>query len=227
MPPRRALIRLLWSALLCSALAGTAAAQLDDQWTTFFVGRVRYSANDGNDCGDIGRSMAQLFAQVTTIPVRSQRKVALSDPSLFETPFLFMNGHNEFVLSGPELENLRTYFEHGGFLFGSGCCTNPGFPLAWRREMSRVFPGEKVQGLPYDHPIYRAFYRIERVRSLHRNHDVHLEALVHRGRIVAVMCEDGLCCAFAMDNRCNVGRGVSPQDGKRLAVNVAVYAMTH
>jgi len=138
-----------------------------------------------------------------------------------------MNGHHDFVLSDDELENLRTYFEHGGFLFASGCCTNPPFPRAWRRELGRVFPNESVQPLPYDHPIYRTFYRIERVRNLHENKNVYSEALFYQGRMVAVLCENGLCCAFTMDNSCNVGRGVSPEDGKQLALNIAIFAMTH
>jgi hypothetical protein len=219
---------LTWVLLLQSALAGAAPAPpAEDRQTTFFVGRVRYSANDGNDCGDVGQSMAQIVSQVAAIPVQRERKVTLNDATLFETPFLFMNGHNDFMLSEAELENLRTYFDHGGFLFASGCCTNPGFPVAWRRELSRVFANEKVRALAYEHPIYRSFYKIERVKSLHRNQEVHLEALFYQGRIVAVMCEDGLCCAFAMANRCNVGRGVSPEDGRKLALNVAIYAMTH
>jgi hypothetical protein len=198
-----------------------------DRLASFFVGRVSYGKSSGRDCGDIGQAMAKLVAQVSTIPVQNERMVSLQTNAIFETPFLFMNGHNDFVLSDAELAKLRTYLEHGGFLFASGCCTNPAFPAAWRRELSRVFQGEKVQAMPYDHPIYRSFYRVERVRSLHRNVDVHLEGLFWKGRLVAVMCEDGLCCAFAMENRCNVGRGVSPEDGRKLALNIAVYAMTH
>jgi len=125
------------------AITGLALAQgPTSPLATFSVGRVRYSRNDGRDCGDVGRSMASLVAQVSTVPVHNERKVALLEPALFEMPFLFMNGHNDFVLSDTELENLRTYFDHGGFLFASGCCTNPAFPAAWRREFSRVFPNE-------------------------------------------------------------------------------------
>jgi hypothetical protein len=138
-----------------------------------------------------------------------------------------MNGHDDFVFSEKELENLRLHLDHGGFLFASGCCTHEPFPRAWRREMARLFPNETVRPLPYDHPIYRAFYRIERVTNLHENRDVFLEAIFVEDRMVAVMCENGLCCAFARNNACNVGRGVSPEDGKKLALNIAVYAMTH
>jgi hypothetical protein len=195
--------------------------------TTFFMGRIKYSKNNGNDCAGVGKNMARLVSQVSTIAIEDERTLALTDPALFETPFVFMNGHDDFVFSDAELASLRVYLNHGGFLFVSGCCTNPGFPKAWRREMARLFPGEATRHLPYEHPVYKAFYRIDRVRSLHQNRDVQLEALFFQDRIVSVMCEDGLCCAFSMDNRCNVGRGVSPEDGKRLALNLAVYAMTH
>jgi hypothetical protein len=194
---------------------------------TFFMGRLQYSKNQGRDCAGVGKNMVQLVAQVSTIPIEQERRLALTDPALYETPFVFMNGHNDFVFSEREINHLRTYLEHGGFLFASGCCTNPAFPAAWRREMGRLFPDEEVRQMPYDHPIYRAFYRIERVRNLHRNQNVYLEGLFYKKRLVAVICEDGLCCAFSMDNRCNIGRGVSPEDGKRLALNIAVYVMTH
>jgi len=199
----------------------------DDRPATFFVGRVKYGKNQGRDCGDVGKNMVQIVSRVTTIPVREEKKLNLTDPAVFETPFLFMNGHHDFVFTERELEILGTYFEHGGFLFASGCCTNPPFPRAWRRELARVFPGETVHPLPYEHPIYRTFYRIERVRNLHENKPVYLEALFYEGRMVAVMCENGLCCAFTMNNSCNVGRGVSPEDGKQLALNISIYAMTH
>lgn len=214
--------------LLAATFGGTLFAQPpEDRMTNFFFGRLRYSKNNGNDCSKVGVNMVKLVEQVSTVPVHAERRLSLSEPALFETPFLFMNGHNDFVFSDTELENLRTYLEHGGFLFASGCCTNPGFPKAWRRELARVFSDEEVRPLDYRHPIYRAFYKIDGVRSLHRNEDVHLEALFYQGRMVAVMCEDGLCCAFSMDNKCNVGRGVSPEDGKKLALNIAVYATTH
>jgi hypothetical protein len=158
---------------------------------------------------------------------QEEKRIRLTDPELFETPFLFMNGHNDFVLSTEELEALRIYLEHGGFLFVSGCCTRVDFPKACRREFARIFPNETLRALPYDHQIYRSFYIITRVRSLHENKDIHLEGLFHQGNLTVVMCEDGLCCAFSMANRCNVGKGVSPEDGQKLALNIAVYALTH
>ena len=222
---------------LTLALASVAVAALraqtpppgagGDPNATFFMGRLKYSKNSGNDCTGVGENLTRLVSGASTIRVGRERHLAPTDPLLFETPFVFMNGHDDFVLSDAERKSLTTYLEHGGFLFASGCCTNPAFPLAWRRELGRLFAGESVRRLPYDHPIYRASYRVERVRCLHEDRDIHLEGLHHQGRLVAVLCEEGLCCAFSMQNRCNVGKGVGPEDGRKLALNIAVYAMTH
>ena len=225
MSPIRAILLFI---LVQAAVALTAVAQTtDDKQATFFMGRVRYSANDGNDCSGVGQELMQLVSRASTIKIQEERKVRLTDPELFETPFLFMNGHNDFVLTEQELANLRKYLAHGGFFFASGCCTSPGFPKAWRREFSRIFPTEKVKPIPYDHLIYRSFYKIDRIHCLHEPRDIQLEGLFYEGNLVAVMCADGLCCAFSANNTCNSGKGVSPEDGQKLALNIAVYALTH
>ncbi len=222
-----AALLLAGAARLAAADLGVGSSAVLDPTASFFMGRVKYSKNDGNDCGAVGIELVKLVSRASTLKVQQEKKVALTDAALFETPFLFMNGHNDFVLSSEELEALRKYFSHGGFLFVSGCCTNPNFPKAARREFARLFSGESMKELPYEHPIYRSFHQITRVRSQHENKDIHLEGLHYQGSLVAVMCEDGLCCAFSMASRCNVGKGVSPEDGQKLALNIAVYSITH
>ncbi len=220
----RAFLVLTLFALL---LSGADLSQPNDPTATFFMGRIKYSNNDGNDCGGVGQELMSLVSRASTIKVQQEKRVRFTDPELFETPFLFMNGHNDFRLTAEELAAMKTYFEHGGFLFVSGCCTNPDFPKAARREFARIFPNEKVVELPYDHPIYRSFYRVGRIRSLHENKDIHLEGLSWQGHLVMVLCEDGLCCAFSAAGKCNPGKGVSAEDGQKLALNIAVYSMTH
>jgi hypothetical protein len=217
-----------WITLVLTMLCGVALAQeANDPMATFFLGRIKYSQNDGNDCGGVGQDLIRLVSRASTVKVQQEKKVRLTDPELFETPFVFMNGHNDFVLTDAEMDVLRKYFEHGGFFFASGCCTNPNFPKAWRREFSRLFAYEPIKPLPYDHLIYRSFYSIKRLRSMHENREIQLEGLIHKGNLVAVLCEEGLCCSFSMNNKCNDGKGVSPDDGQKLALNIAVYALTH
>ena len=204
----------------------TAFAEKKEDVSTFFVGRLAFGTNNGGDCGDIGDDLIKLVARASTIQVREKKLLKVSDEALFETPFVFMNGHDDFVLSESELENLRRYMSNGGFVFASGCCTNPAFPRGWRREFSRIFPGEQVRKIPYDHLIYRSFYKMDRLTSFDKG-NIQLEGLFHNGELVAVMGEDGLCCSFAMDGSCNAGRGVPPDEAKKIALNICVYALTH
>lgn len=214
-------------ALVAPGMDGPSRAQSRDRHATFFVGRLSFGPNQGNDCGDVGQDLVRLVSRTSTIEVQEEREIKLADDGLFETPFLFMNGHADFVLADAERENLRKYLARGGFVFASGCCTNPEFPAAWRREMGRIFPAEAVRKIPYDHLIYRSFYKMERIRSANGNRDVLLEGLFFQDDLVAVLGEDGLCCSFSMSNSCNRGRGVLPEDAKKIALNIAIYALTH
>jgi len=218
-PSTGLVLAVLWGAL--------AAAQSPDRLSTFFVGRLQFGSNAGADCGDVGQDLVRLVSRTSTIQVQQEKQLKLSDAALFETPFVFMNGHNDFVLSEEELQNLRAYLGHGGFVMASGCCTNPAFPAGWRREFGRIFSGESVKRIPYDHLIYRSFYKLERILSANGNREVYLEGLFHQGELVAVLGEDGFCCGFTMGNACNRGKGVAPEDAKKVALNVAVYSLTH
>lgn len=218
-------MRSLVLALLLACFVGVACAK-DDHVSTFFVGRLSFGSNKGDDCGDVGDDLVKLVARASTIQVHEKKLLKVTDEALYQTPFVFMNGHDDFVLSEAELESLRRYFANGGFAFASGCCTNPAFPKAWRREFSRIFPGEKVQKIPYDHLIYRSFYKLDRLTSFDKG-NIYLEGLFHDGELVAVMGEDGLCCSFAMNGSCNSGKGVPPDEAKKIALNICVYALTH
>lgn len=210
-----------------AAAAEAPAGAAGEEVSTFFVGRLEYGGDHGTECGDVGLGLVRLVSKASTIEVDEEKRLRLTDPALFETPFVFMNGHDDFVFSDAELERLRGYLERGGFVFASGCCTNPEFPAAWRREFDRVFPDARVAPIPYDHPIYRSFYDLERLRSHNGDRDLFLEGLLAGGELVAVLGEDGLCCAFAMGGVCNRDNGIYPEDAQKIALNIAVYALTH
>src|SRR5258708_10431194 len=179
------LLSLAFLLVACLVLAAFGQPSEDKQ-ATFVMGRIKYSSNDGNDCGGVGQDLMRLVSRASTLKIQEERKVNFTDAELFETPFVFMNGHNDFTLTEAQLENVRKYLGHGGFIFASGCCTNPNFPKAWRREFSRVFSGEKVKTIPYDHLIYRSFYKIERVRCLNEARDIQLEGPFYQGKPLAV-----------------------------------------
>ena len=112
--------------LLAILLTPSAFPQVaDDKNATFFMGRIRYSSSEGNDCPGVGQDLMKLVSRASTIKVQEERRIKLTDAELYETPFLFMNGHNDFVFTEAEIANLRHYLSRGGFFFASGCCTNP------------------------------------------------------------------------------------------------------
>ena len=197
------------------------------------LGRVKYDRNNGNDCPNVGNALVNLVSQACTLNLGGTRTVELSSEELVSFPFLFMNGHGHFNFSEKERETLRNYFENGGFLLASGCCDRREFPISMRRELTGLFEGQpsarraKFERMPYDHLIYRIQHTVERVTSLNRKTDIYLEGLFFDGRLVAVLCDEGLCCSFSMGNHCNKDRGVPPEIGPRLAVNIAIYALTH
>jgi hypothetical protein len=57
-------------------------------------------------------------------------------------PFIYFTGHKDFVLTDQEIENLRSYLQNGGAIWGDNALAGEGsrFDLAFRREMKRVVP---------------------------------------------------------------------------------------
>ncbi|HEX8372505.1 MAG TPA: DUF4159 domain-containing protein [Chthoniobacterales bacterium] len=90
--------------------------------------------------------------------------IDLASDKLFSVrpPFLFFTGHQDFVLTDKEVENLRRYLRLGGCVWGDSSL--PGqrsrFDIAFRREMKRVLPDvdKSFEVLPKDHPIYTKTY---------------------------------------------------------------------
>src|SRR5258706_5122024 len=105
------------------AATNTFAPRNDDKQATFFMGRVKYSSNDGNDCGGVGQDLMKLVSRASTLKIQEERKVKLTDSDLFETPFIFMNGHNDFVSTPAEIKNLIKYLSHDRVSFRSRACT--------------------------------------------------------------------------------------------------------
>lgn len=75
---------------------------------------------------------------------KNVKTIKLDSPDFFslKPPFIFLTGSKDFVLTEPEVENLRKYVSLGGAIWGDS--SRPGknsrFDIAFRREMKRVLP---------------------------------------------------------------------------------------
>jgi hypothetical protein len=154
--------------------------------------------------------------------------IQLTDKDLYQYPFIFMTGHGNIRFTDKEVEALRFYLTHGGFLYADDTY---GMDVSFRREMKRVFPDQPLQGVPNAHPIYHAFYDFPKGLPkihLHNGDPAQGFAIFHEGRMVVFYTYS-----------CDIGDGledptVHPEDtpavreqAARMAVNIAVYVLTH
>lgn len=110
--------------------------------------------------------------------------VEVGSPDLFNYPFVHMTGHGNVVFSPSEVENLRTYLESGGFLHIDD---NYGMDQFIRPQLEKLFPGEKLIELPFEHPIYRQAYTFRDGLPKIHEHDGNPPqgfGLFHDGRLV-------------------------------------------
>ena len=84
-----------------------------------------------------------------------ERVVTLHDDDLWNLPYIYMTGHGNVHWSDDDLATLRRYLRQGGFLHVDD---NYGMDASVRRELARLFPGEKLVEVPLDHPVYRLVY---------------------------------------------------------------------
>jgi hypothetical protein len=108
------------------------------------------------------------LAELTRVPVRLNEDrqpntvvVSLADASLFRCPLLFMEDVGTLEFSDAEVENLRAYFEKGGFLWVDDYWGTRAW-AQWATQIDRVLPAADypIVDLPLDHPVMHALYEV-------------------------------------------------------------------
>ena len=175
------------------------------------------------------------FHKKTKAPVRFQRQqVELKSSKLFECPFVYLTGHNDFRLSKAARENLRRYLARGGVLFGEACCGRASFDRAFRREIRQTLPGSKLRPLPAGHMIYKYPNRLKGLtprpalaRKLNIKGKVapRLEAINLNGNLAVVYSPFGLSCGWELA-QCPYCLGIANNDALALGVNILSYILT-
>lgn len=121
------------------------------------IGRLQYDG--GGDWYANPSSLPNLLTAIrerTTLATAPKEVVVrLLDAALWDLPYLYMTGHGNVLFSEPEVVTLRRYLRQGGFLHVDD---NYGMDESIRRELARVFPGEALEEVPLDHPVYNLVY---------------------------------------------------------------------
>lgn len=226
----------------------------DFQGDTFTFARIQFDSRQGggwaNDYPDCDINFSFRLQQLTSMNVDPNGIVMrLTDPNLFDYPFIFMSNVQGMSLSSAEAEALGKYLTNGGFLMADDFWT----PSAWRhvqREMARALPNCKPRELTLDHEIFHLVYdfqQMPRVLSIkawergldyedwHGSYegqgtDPHFQGYFDpSGRLMAIFCHNS-----------DVGDGweregenheffenFSVKVSYPLGINIVTYAMTH
>ena len=93
--------------------------------------------------------------------------IALTDPALFECPFVMMTEVGTAYISPEEAVKLREYLHKGGFLWADDFWGSYAWEH-WVHELNKVLPPSeyKIFELPKDHPLFRQQFQISKVPQI-------------------------------------------------------------
>jgi Domain of unknown function (DUF4159) len=230
----------------------------------FTFARIQYDSGYGGrgwgrsgngwatDYRDADLNLSYRLQQLTSMKVDPEGRVLrLTDPELFNHPFIYIVEPGRLEFSDEEVDLLRRYLLSGGFLMVDDFWGE----VQWQNfyeEMKRVLPNREPVELEMDHPIFHDVFDLNRQKN-----DMQIPALgasryregitweYHDGE----MCRDvhfkayyddkGRMMAFIAHNTDNGDgweregddefyfREYSEKKAYPLAINVVFYALTH
>ncbi len=221
-------MRGVWTGALL-LLGGLAGAPDGAAVPRLVVARLQYDG--GGDWYANPSSLPNLIRALrtrTTLDVEPEElRVRLTDPRIWDVPFLHVTGHGNLRFSDEEVARLREWVERGGFLHVDD---NYGLDESFRREIARVFPGRPLVEVPRDHAVYGVVY--EMPRGLPKIHE-------HDGKPpqgLGIFLGDRLAVYYSHESDLGNGWediGTYPddpperhEDALRMGVNLFVYAVT-
>lgn len=167
------------------------------------------------------------LASNTSIAVQFDRQtIQLKDPGLFGYPLLYMTGTWDPKFTDEEVALLHRYLANGGVLIVDAASGRTEFDTAFRALCKRLFPGQSLQALPADHPLFSSFHKIDTLRLNHQDEPVApvVEAVLVDEKPVILYSKVGLCDGWAHEFSA-YARGYTTPDALRLGTNMVVFSM--
>ena len=220
---------LVSAVLLAGAMLPISAATASDVGQEITIAQLKYRG--GGDWYANPTALPNLLAELrlkSELDIAAEpATVSPSDDDIFLHPITSVTGHGRIHFNEEDVDNLKKYFERGGFMWVDD---NYGLDPYFRAEIAKVLPGSPLVELPFDHDIYHSFYDFpEGLPKIHEHdggpphgYGIHLD-----GRMV-------IFYSFNTD----IGDGMEEREvhndppekheaALRMGVNVIVYALTH
>jgi hypothetical protein len=173
------------------------------------------------------KNLLREIRERTGIPVSDQAaSTKITDPSLWNYPFLYMTGHGNVRFTDEEVAILRRYLESGGFLHADD---NYGMDESFRREIRKVFPEAELTPLPPSHPLYHTFYPFPSGLPKIHEHDGSPPqgyGIFHRGRLVVYYTYETDLGNGWEDQKMYNDASELRELAFRMGVNLFVFALT-
>jgi len=124
-------------------------------------GRGFSGGNWATDYPDSDLNFSFRLHQLTSMEVNPNGVVLeLTNPELFNYPFIYIVEPGRLVFSEEEVKNLRRYLLNGGFLMVDDFWGEAEW-YNFYREIKRVFPDREPVELKLDHPIFHAVFELK------------------------------------------------------------------
>ncbi len=216
----------LWLALGFSGIAAADEAQVKPG---LVLARLKYGG--GGDWYSNPTSLpnlARALEERTAIPIarRQEARVAPLDEELFTFPLVYMNGHGQVKLTEAEVARLRQYLLQGGFLWADD---NYGMDESFRVLARQLFPDRGLVELPFDHPIYHAFYDFKSGPPKIHEHDGKVPqgfGIFNQGRLVCFYTYESDIGDGLEDPEVHKDPPEKREAALQMAINVVVHALT-
>ena len=139
----------------------------------FTFARVRYRSSWERqslawytDYPDADLNLSYRLQQFTSLKVNPEPKLLrLTDPELFDYPWVFMSGVGNIVMDDDEAAALRTYLLNGGFLMVDEFWGDREWEPFYR-AIKMAFPEREPADVPRTHPIFHCLFDIPNDRPL-------------------------------------------------------------
>ncbi len=112
-----------------------------------------------NGVQNLSLHLERLWQQQLTWQTVDIRAASLED--LLESPVLLISGSADLPLTAEQQGNVRDYVRQGGFLFAEACGDGEEFDRAFRNLIRELFPDQRLQLLPPEHPIWFAQQEVD------------------------------------------------------------------
>jgi hypothetical protein len=174
--------------------------------------------------------------------------VRLTDPALFNCPFIMASDAGTIGLTPEEREQLRRYLVKGGFLWVDDFWGTAAWEH-WRHTIARILPPAEypIVDIPVTHPIMRALYDVKDVPQIpsincwmrecggdtsERGYDsakVNFRGIQDsRGRLMVLMSHNtDIADSWEREGESQEYFDRFSPRGYAVGVNVVIYAMTH